>query len=57
MNEIPKPWKYTDDIIAGVSLGAYIISWFLGNPLPEYLALLPLGYAFGKEVTKWKSQS
>jgi hypothetical protein len=56
MTEKPQPWKYTDDIIAGAALGSFIISWFLGNPLPEYTALLPLGYAFGKEVEKWKSK-
>jgi len=49
-NNVPRPWKYTDDIIAGIIVVAYIIGKFIGVQIPENLVGLALGYVFGKNV-------
>ena len=49
--EKPMPWKYTDDIIAGSVIGAWIWGKFTGVEIPDEIALLALGYVFYRQVT------
>jgi len=46
----PRPWKYTDDIVAVL----IILAWILGKPLgvevPDWALSAVLGYIFGKNI-------
>lgn len=48
--ESSKPWEYTDDIIAGVLCGSYVVGHFMGNPLPDPVIYFTMAYVFGKKI-------
>lgn len=41
----------TDEVIAVVIVLAYVIAWFVKNPMPTEPLMIILGYYFGKKVT------
>jgi len=48
--EKKKIWKYTDDIVAGVVVVAWIIGKFVGVEIPDWVMTTALGYVFGKNI-------
>ena len=56
-NSEPRPWKYTDDIIAGVIIGAWVIGKFIGVNIPDEVAMVAIGYVFGKNIPNlWRRE-
>ena len=47
-NNLPKPWKYTDDILAVLIVGSYIAGKVYGFDIPEVVVGVVLGWAFGQ---------
>jgi len=45
-----KVWKYTDDVIAGIIVVAWIIGKFIGVEIPNEILATALGYVFGKNI-------
>ena len=45
-----KVWKYTDDIIAGIVVVAWLIGKFVGVEIPNEILATALGYVFGKNI-------
>ena len=45
-----KVWKYTDDIIAGILVIAWVIGKATGNEIPDWILATALGYVFGKNI-------
>lgn len=43
-------WKYTDDIVAGVVVVAWIVGKFTGVEIPDWVMTTALGYVFGKNI-------
>ena len=41
----------TDEVIAVTIVTAYVLSWFVKNPMPTEPLMIILGYYFGKKVT------
>lgn len=41
----------TDEIIALILVGSYVVAWFV-NPMPTEPLMIILGYYFGKKVSK-----
>lgn len=39
----------TDEVIALIVVGAYVVAWFV-NPMPTEPLMIVLGYYFGKKV-------
>lgn len=42
----------TDEIIAVTIVSAYVLAWFIKNPMPTEPLMIILGYYFGKKVTQ-----
>jgi hypothetical protein len=46
-----KPWRYTDDLIAGALVLAYIAGHVTGNfQIPIEVMMLVFGWVFGKGI-------
>ncbi|RKZ29252.1 hypothetical protein DRQ29_00340 [bacterium] len=50
VEEKQKIWKYTDDIIAGIIVVAWIVGKFVGVEIPDWVMTTALGYVFGKNI-------
>lgn len=44
------PENYVDELIAVLIVTGYLLSWFVGNPMPTEPLMLIIGYYFGKKV-------
>ena len=45
-----KPWKYTDDILAGVIIVSGIVSKKFGLHVPDWQTAMATAYVFGKPL-------
>ena len=45
-----KPWKWTDDIIAVIVVGAWVVGKFISVEIPDWAVAAALGYVFGKNI-------
>lgn len=45
-----KPWKYTDDILGGIIVVAYIVQNKLGLTVPDWALASTLLWLFGSRV-------
>ena len=51
-DEMPKPWKYTDDMIAWIVVVAYIVQNWAGIAVPDWAMATALVYALGIDIVK-----